>query len=69
MNIIVYVYDYVQAWPIATNDPSGGTDPWRYDRTNAELDRQYPTLRMLIRDIFAQKAFKHENFLKSWNLE
>ena len=34
----------------------------------AELERQNPTLRMFSNDIFAQNAFQHENFLRSWNL-
>ena len=65
----MYVCDYVQAWPIATNELSGGVGPWRYDRTNAELDRQYPTMRILLKDIFVQKAFQHENYsqvMESW---
>ena len=52
-----------------TNYTSGEIDPWRDDRTIAELDLQPPTSRIVSRDIFAQNAFPHENFLRSLNLE
>ena len=54
---------------MVTNDTSGEIDPRKYDRTTAELDLQSPTSRIVSRDIFVHKAFKHEKFLRSLTIE
>ena len=54
---------------MVTNDVSEENDLRNSDRTTAELDLQPPTFRIVSRDIIVQKAFQHENSLRSLTIE